>query len=182
MNEWEARKQKIREAEWSRLAREIEVASKPTGRARGATPTAKPAPPEAPSDSPDATPTPTTSGTFATDTVSLAETPAPLLTSSTSAEPTSTNSNDPTVWGMSPIGFVESDSATSISTLRGLPERHQRTLEALAAGRNEPVGVVIQEIAAFFVESESEWAEAPLVDALGFYLTQYVDAKALGVA
>jgi hypothetical protein len=43
----------------------------------------------------------------------------------------------------------------------------------LATGTGEPVGEVVRQIALFFVDSESEWAEAPLDEALTFYMENY---------
>lgn len=77
-------------------------------------------------------------------------------------------------WTVSPTGFVENGLAESIETLAGLPERVQRSLQQLATGTGEPVGAVVQQICEFFVDAESEWAEAPMADALTFYTENYI--------
>lgn len=83
----------------------------------------------------------------------------------------STAGDESTVWTMSPSGFVERGSMTSITDLSGLPPGVQRALGALSVGRSEPVGAIVHQIAAFFVDAEDARAEIPLAEALDWYVT-----------
>ena len=183
-HEWELRKQRIREETAAKLAMGLALdgptATSPRGPAHGPTAPAVSAKPVAHSGPRDATPMPGTCDTSATVTAPVAALEL-RQTSSTSAPPTFESFSSSTVWTMSPSGFVETGSVTSIEDLSGLPERERHVLTALAAGRNEPVSAVVHGIAEFFVENESEQAETTLAEAIGFYVANYVNVKALGI-
>ena len=179
---WQSRKQKVREAYYTRLAQDPE-----TGDDLVPTP---PTPGNAPS--PDVVPVDLfepvgrrgrrTTGTSATATAPAA-TPPKSPVSSTPVETTSDSSESSMVWMVSPLGFIEQNLKPSIvapngSLVPGLSTAALASLQALATGRAEPIEEVVWQIADFFVSEEDERAEGTMLDMLEFYCLHYATAGA----
>lgn len=119
------------------------------------------------------------SGMSATDTARVFGTPASHPASSTPAGSTNSSFAGSTVWTVSPLGWLDTNTTASIvdpsgKLLPGLAPNVQSSLQALATGRAEPLEAVVKQIAEFFVENEDERAEGPLGEAVTFYVENYL--------
>jgi hypothetical protein len=181
---WDARKQAVRDALYRRLSHDPTLTeSSPPSPLPSTTLswTGTAASPGAPLVGPSgaaAIPATPSSATSVTDTDPGATPPDPH-SSSTPAVSTPSGSGVSMVWTETPLGYVERGLSQSIAgpnspALAGLPPNVRSSLERLATGRHEPIGAVIHEIAEFFIEAEDERCEGPLIEALTFYLENYL--------
>jgi hypothetical protein len=169
-SQWQSRKQKVREKYWEAISRDPSTTSDESGGA--ATPVA----PEAVRSAMGASSARlASSATPATGTASTT-TPPSLPFFGTPAGTTRPSSYNGTIWGVTPVGFLEANWNSSTvgpngSLVPGLPTNVQSSLRALATGRGEPVEAVIQAIAEFYVEAEDALAEGTLGEMLESYVT-----------
>lgn len=93
------------------------------------------------------------------------------LSPSTSVESTSENSSFPTVSMMSPTGYVENGLMPNTEDLlRRMTPINSLKLKELAEGRGEPLSTTVDEIIRYMCEDESDWSNAPLNEALDYYI------------
>lgn len=190
---WPDRKQRTREAYYSRIVKSPEEAELTDIQAQvealeqaTSSPPTPPAPtgdavlPAASEERPSVKPAARSAKAVSTATFATATVPTGGSTASppsgTPATSTSSPSDASTAWMATPLGFVEHNLSPTIvdpsgSLVPGLPATIQRSLHALATGRGEPVEAVIKQIAEFYIEQEDERAEGPLIDALTHYVT-----------
>jgi len=118
------------------------------------------------------------SGTSATVTAPPA-TPRSRPSSSTPVESTKSSFDVSTEWTTPLNGWLEHSSRTSIvgpngSLLPGLSPKALASLQALATGNGAPEHEIVHQIAEFFAEEEDPRAEGPLIEAIEWYLENYV--------
>ena len=128
----------------------------------------RPAKPKVTSPSEPVSPITDTSATVMGETMTLGES----LSSSTSVPTITESSSSNTDSLMSPNGYVENGLNPNIDELKTKlqPESFQKLL-ALAEARSEPLSFTLDEIMRFLCEEESEFAEAPLDEAIEYYLS-----------
>lgn len=128
----------------------------------------RPAKPKVTSPSVPESPITDTSATVMGETMTLEKS----LSSSTSAPTTTGSSSSSTDSLMSPSGYVENGLSPSTDELRTRlrPESFQK-LSDLAEARGEPLSTTLDEIMRFLCEEESEYAEAPVDEAIEYYLS-----------
>ena len=80
---------------------------------------------------------------------------------------------------MSPTGYVSqatSENMIGPVGLAALPSPLRASLSALATGRNEPIEQTVWDICQWFVEEEDERAEGTVLEAVTFWIDNYVFA------
>lgn len=174
---WHDRKQKTREAYYSRITKvetEAETPTMPETTGAASLLDASDWDRFARMDAQSGSPSFGTSATATVPSGTLSASPA----SSMPAENTRLSSDANMVWMVSPVIFSEQSLKSNIvdphgSLVPGLPPRLHASLQALATARAERVEDTVLLIAEFFVENEDERAEGPLWEALSFYMENY---------